>query len=84
MGRLSAVVGGQYCTLARSHRSQLLSTGTHLLRHTPCAPVSQMRSRFLDFFARLSHFFLSLTATAWSWDRPEQLAVAVIGKRVVS
>ena len=37
---------------------------SQLLRHTPCALVSQMRSQFLDFFARLSHF-----SSRWQWPR---------------
>ena len=78
MGRLSAV----RAVLHAGSPTPVASIPPHsqLLRHTPCALVSQMRSQFLDFFARLSHFFLSLTVTAWSCDNPGLLPLAAIGK----
>ena len=78
MGRLSAVRAVLHAGSPTPVAS--IPPPSQLLRHTPCALVSQMRSQFLDFFARLSHFFLSLTVTAWSCDNPGLLPLAAIGK----
>ena len=78
MGRLSAV--GAVLHAGSPTPVAFIPPPSQLLRHTPCALVSQMRSPFLDFFARLSHFFLSLTLTAWSCDNPGLLPLAAIGK----